>query len=78
MYTGERILENLLNSKCESSRICHQWPTIIENSSTFVIDLDALKLPDDDVKKDEFGRWVYNGSHVQTYRTLPGRRREIS
>ena len=66
MYTGERILEILLNSKRESSRICHQRPTIIENSSTFVIDLDSLKHPDD-VKKDEFGRWVYNGSHVQTY-----------
>ena len=66
MYTGKQILEILLNSKRESSRICHKRPTIIENSSTFVIDLDSLKHPDD-VKKDEFGRWVYNGSHVQTY-----------
>ena len=66
MYTGERILEILLNSNRESSRICHQRPMNIENSSTFVVDLDSLKHPDD-VKKDEFGRWLYSGSHVQTY-----------
>ena len=38
----------------------------IETSSTFMVDLDSLKHPDD-VKKDEFGRWLYSGSHVQTY-----------
>ena len=38
----------------------------IETSSTFMLDLDSLKHPDD-VKKDEFGRWLYSGSHVQTY-----------
>ena len=66
MYTGERILEILLNSKRESSKICHQQPINIERSSTFVVDLDSLKHPDD-VKKDGFGRWLYSGSHVQTY-----------
>ena len=58
--------EVLLKSNRESSRICHQRPMNIENSSTFVVDLDSLKHPDD-VKKDEFGRWLYSGSHVQTY-----------
>ena len=66
MYTGERILEILLNSSQESSRICRQRPTNVESSSTFVVDLDFLKHPDD-VKKDGFGRWLYSGSHVQTY-----------
>lgn len=63
MYTGERILEILLNSNRE---ICHQQPTIVERSSTSVVDLDFLKHPDD-VKKDGFGRWLYSGSHVQAY-----------
>ena len=56
MYTGELILEILLNSNCES-RICHHRPMNIENSSTFVVALDSLKHPDD-VKKDEFGHWL--------------------
>ena len=66
MYTGERILDILLNSKRESNKICHQRPINIERSSTFVIDLDSLKHPDD-VKKNRFGRWLYSGSHVQAY-----------
>ena len=38
----------------------------ITESSTFVVDLNSLKHPND-VKKDEFGKWHYNGSHVVSY-----------
>ena len=31
-----------------------------------MVDLDSLKHPDD-VKKDEFGKWSYSGSHILTY-----------
>ena len=39
---------------------------MIENSSTYVIDLDSLQDPDD-VKKDNFGVWKYTGSHVNDF-----------
>ncbi len=37
--------------------------TCIERSSTFIVDLDSLKHPDD-VKKDEFGKWSYSHMFV--------------
>ena len=50
----------------EDSRICHQRPMQIIGSCTFVVDLNSLKHPDD-VKKDEFGKLCYSGSHVVFY-----------
>ena len=49
--------------------MCSHRPSNIRQSSTFVVDLEALKHPDD-VKKDEFGSWKYSGSHVTLYSCL--------
>ena len=65
MYSGTRLLEILLNNN-DHTKICKERPMHIDKSSTFVIDLDSLRHPDD-VKKDEFGRWQYSGSHTQSY-----------
>ena len=35
-------------------------------SSTFVVDLNSLEHPDD-IKKDEFRKWKYSGSHSVPY-----------
>ncbi len=47
VYSAEQILAILLNDKIDPQRICHQRPTCIERSSTFIVDLDSLKHPDD-------------------------------
>ena len=65
-YSGEQLLTILLDEEIAVSRICHERPMQIEGSCTFVVDLNSLKHPDD-VKKDEFGKWCYNGSHVVYY-----------
>ena len=49
-------------------RICKECPTGINHSATFVVDLNKLKHPDD-IKKDEFGKWNYSGSHCVLYST---------
>uniref|UniRef100_A0A1X7THD2 Uncharacterized protein n=1 Tax=Amphimedon queenslandica TaxID=400682 RepID=A0A1X7THD2_AMPQE len=54
-YTGERILEILLDDEIDRKKVCEEQPTLITKSATFVIDINSLKHPDD-VKKDEFGR----------------------
>ena len=65
-YSVERVIKILLDPKIDKSRICHQWPLNIMKNSTFVIDLNSLKDPDD-VKKDNFGVWKHNGSHNQSF-----------
>ena len=65
-YSGERILEILLDPNIPQSKICCGRPSNIIRSATFVVDLDSLKHPDD-IKKDEFGKWKYSGSHVIRY-----------
>ena len=64
-YTAERILEILL-SPIEEEKICNQQPMGINTLATFVVDLNSLKHPDD-IKKDEFGKWQYTGSHNSIY-----------
>ena len=41
-------------------------PSSINQSATYVVDLDCLEHPDD-IKKDDFGKWNYSGSHVLHY-----------
>ena len=66
MYKSEEILRILLDTNLDKRKISHERPTQINKSATFIVDLDSLKQPDD-VKKDDFGKWNYSGSHVQTY-----------
>ncbi len=60
------MLDILLDPEIDTNRVCGERPMQITGSSTFVVDLDSLKHPDD-VKKDEFGKWHYSGSHVVLY-----------
>ena len=65
-YSGEHILNILLNTQIEKERVCTKRPSGITQSSTFVVDLNCLQHPDD-IKKDELGKWNYSGSHVTCY-----------
>ena len=65
-YAVERIIRILLNPKIDKRKICKQRPLDIQNSSTFVVDIDSLQHPDD-VKKDNFGVWTHSGSHDQKF-----------
>lgn len=56
----------LLSPRLNKKKICHTQPTNVTRSSTFVVDLESLKHPDD-IKKDDFGKWVYSGSHSVSY-----------
>ena len=65
-YTGEQILQILLDPKLDKRKICHSKPCNVRRSSTFIVDLESLKHPDD-IKKDDFGKWIYSGSHSVSY-----------
>ena len=65
-YPAERIIKILLDPTIKESRICHQQPANITKSSTYVVNLNSLKDPED-VKKDNFGVWNHNGSHLQSF-----------
>ena len=67
-YSSEEILKILLNPKIDPNRICRTSPSSIKQSAACVVDLDCLDHPDA-VKKDEFGKWNYSGSHVFHYRS---------
>ena len=66
VYSGEQILKILLSPHLNKKKICHSKPINVNHSSTFVVDLDCLKHPDD-IKKDDFGKWIYSGSHSVSY-----------
>ena len=65
-YPAETIIEILLDPSIKKTTICHQQPTKITKSSTYVVDLNSLKDPED-VKKDSFGVWNHSGSHLQSF-----------
>ena len=65
-YPAERVIKILLDPNINKSKICHQQPTKITKSSTYVVDLNCLKDPED-VKKDNFGVWNHSGSHLQSF-----------
>ena len=65
-YTGERILEILHDPDIDQSNVCRNQPVGVTQSSTFVVDLESLQHPED-IKKDEFGKWKYSGSHKKLY-----------
>ena len=67
-YTAEEILELLFCPTIKEDRICKECPTGITHSATFIVDLNKLRHPDD-IKKDEFGKWNYSGSHSVLYST---------
>ena len=43
-----------------------EWPVSVKSSATFLIDVTSLQHADD-VKKDNFGKWVHSGSHKTQY-----------
>ena len=58
----------LLNADVDKhkERICTEWPVSVQSSATFVIDVTSLKHADD-VKKDNFGKWIHSDSHKTQY-----------
>lgn len=56
----------LLRDEIDRKKVCKKQTTLINKYATFVIDINLLKHPDD-MKKDKFRRWCYNGSHLQAY-----------
>lgn len=65
-YTGEQILKILLNPRIDEKKICHFKQCNVSQSSTFVVDLESLQHLDD-IKKDDYGNWIYSGSHSVSY-----------
>ena len=60
IYSAETIMKILLNPT--SSRVSRVCPHCVTKSSTYVVDVTSLAHPED-VKKDDFGKWDYKGSH---------------
>ena len=54
----------LLNLK--PNKVCRLRPSSINWFAIFVVNLDCLQHPED-VKKEDFGKWNYSGSHVFHY-----------
>ena len=65
-YSSEDLLKILVSPK-DKERVCRTWPVSgIETTSSFIVDIQALKHPDDVF----FGKWMYSGSHTSTYKTI--------
>ena len=66
-YSAERILKILLDPSISQSKICTIRPVDITKSSTYVVAINKLEHPDD-IKNDNFGKWVHSGSHPLYFR----------
>ena len=60
IYSAETIMKILLNPT--SSWVSRACPHRVTKSSTYVVDVTTLAHPED-VKKDDYGKWDYKGSH---------------
>ena len=60
IYSAETIMKILLSPM--SSRVSRVCPHHVTKSSTYVVDVTSLAHPED-VKKDDFGKLDYKGSH---------------
>lgn len=60
-----QILKILLNPPIEQKRICCSKPCNVSRSST-LLDLESLWHLDD-IKKNDFGKWIYGDSHSVAY-----------
>jgi hypothetical protein len=49
-------------------KVCYSRPLNISGSSTYIVDVTALKHADD-IEKDCFRVWTYNGPHTVYFRT---------
>ena len=62
------VLKLLLDPGIDRRRVCSTWPVPdIQTSSTFVVNITALKHPDD-VRKYFFGKWIYSGLHTCNFK----------
>lgn len=65
-YLAEHIIKMLLNPHIDRQKVCQKIPVNVTESSTYMIDVTALKHLDD-IKKDCFGVWTYSGSHTTSF-----------
>ena len=53
-YSAERIIRILMDPKVDPNKICKQRPLAVNQSATFIVDLNSLQDPEH-VKRDNFG-----------------------
>ena len=53
-YFAERIIRILMDPKVDPNKICKQRPLAVNQSATFIVDLNSLQDPEH-VKRDNFG-----------------------
>jgi hypothetical protein len=76
-YTAAAIMKTLLSKHIDEKRIAYKRPIQVQCSSTFVIDLTKLAHPDD-IRRDAYGHWVQNGSHVDVFKCYYDKDGEVS
>ena len=65
-YPVSSLIQSLLSSEVDDSRICKVQPLGVMKNAMFQIDLD--KVPFEDLKADDLGSWVATGTRRTHFR----------
>ena len=61
----QQIIKTLVDP--DEGKICRVKPISVTESAIYVVDVRNLQNTED-IKKDEFGKWKYSGSHPQMFK----------
>ena len=65
-YNCSEFINILMNGCMTSSEVCGSRPLGVNDNATFIIDLDRVRF--DDLKADDLGSWIQNGSKHTYFR----------
>ena len=65
-YAFDQLIEILMTSSIDASKICIVRPCGVSENSTFVVDLDVVRFTD--LKSDDLGSWNATGTKSTFFR----------
>ena len=65
-YAFDQLIEILMNSSIDASKICTVRPCGVSENATFVVDLDVVRFTD--LKSDDLGSWNATGTKSTFFR----------
>ena len=69
-YPVDRLIDTLLASEMDTSRVCKVQPLGVSQNAVFLIDLDQVHF--NDLKADDLGSWKTTGTKRSNFRFTQG------
>ena len=68
-YPASELARILMNQNIDPKRVCHVQPLGVTKNATFIVDIDDVLFTD--LKADDLGTWMNNGTKSTYFTMLP-------